>query len=102
MLRRGGAPAVRPRVANQRTVGRRTPGAYTNTLPLPEELRKNALASGDWQAKACPTVADKEFALVGQALACHALISSQLLMEWGWRTFLLRPHMPMRHIKSLS
>jgi hypothetical protein len=34
-----------------------------------QELRKNAPASGRWQAKACPTVADKQLALVGASFS---------------------------------
>src|SRR5260370_22178738 len=37
-----------------------------------EDLRKDAPASGRWQAKACPTTEGPAAALVGHALACPA------------------------------
>src|ERR1035438_1933119 len=43
------------------------------------KLRKNAPASGRWQAKACPTIAGTRLAVVGHALACLAPIFSHLL-----------------------
>src|ERR1035441_4831828 len=39
--------------------------------PRPQELRKNAPASGRWQAKACPTIADTRLTVVGHASACQ-------------------------------
>src|ERR1035437_3171039 len=40
--------------------------------PPPEKLRKNAPASGRWQAEARPTIAGTQVAVVGHALACRA------------------------------
>ena len=45
--------------------------SFPISQPLPQKLRKNAPASGRWQAKACPTIADTRLTVVGHASACH-------------------------------
>src|ERR1035438_9717840 len=45
--------------------------SFPISQPLPQKLRKNAPASGRWQAKTCPTIADTRLTVVGDASACH-------------------------------